>query len=121
MFRFGTTAAIRGYARDVFGGLAMADLRYDDRTTRRSKEELLRVGLFAPPTGDVAVPDVIQRSWRRCLSIAAPQTRVDVPYRDAVDRHAQLVDAARPVFDRIATHLAGTGVALFLSDNNGQI
>lgn len=99
----------------------MADLRYDDRTTRRSKEELLRVGLFGAPTGEVAVPDVIQRSWRRCLSIAAPQARIDVPYRDAVDRQAQLVQAARPVFDRIATHLAGTGVALFLSDNNGQI
>jgi transcriptional regulator of acetoin/glycerol metabolism len=99
----------------------MAELRYDDGTTRRSKEELLRLGLLAPPTSEVAVPDVIQRSWRRCLSVAAPQTRIDVPYRDAVDRHAQLVAAARPVFDRIATHLAGTGVALFLSDNNGQI
>lgn len=98
----------------------MPDPFYDDRTTRQAKQGLLDAGLLAS-TLEPDVPDVIQRSWRRCLSISAPIVRVDVAYRDTVDRHGQLLDAARPVFERIGGHLAGMGVALFLSDKSGQI
>lgn len=108
----------------------MPDPFYDDRATRRAKQGLLDCGLLdsglldsglLARAAEPGVPDVIQRSWRRCLSISVPSVRVDVAYRDAVDRHGQLLEAARPVFERIGAHLAGMGVALFLSDKTGQI
>jgi len=92
----------------------------DDDLTRQSKAALMRDGLRAD-TADNRVPDVIVRSWRRCVSVSVPQQAVDVPYLDAVDRHTQLVESAAAVFDRLGSHLDGIDVALFLSDSHGQI
>lgn len=101
--------------------MSTPDLVYDDSRTRRSREDLLNSGLFAARAPEPGVPDVIIRSWRRCLSESVPQTRAVIPYLDTVDRQAQLVEAARPVMQRVAENLGGIEVALFLSDNKGQI
>lgn len=101
--------------------MAVPEIVYDDRRTRQTREDLLRNGLYAAPAPEAEVPAVILRSWRRCLSVSVPQSRVTVPYLDAVDRHARLIDAATPVIDRVAEHLDGIDVAMFLSDHKGQI
>jgi sigma-54 dependent transcriptional regulator, acetoin dehydrogenase operon transcriptional activator AcoR len=111
----------RALKRAILKIVAVPEIVYDDRRTRQAREDLLRNGLFAAPAPDAEVPAVILRSWRRCLSVSVPQSRVAVPYLDAVERHAQLIDAATPVIDRVAEHLDGIDVAMFLSDNKGQI
>ncbi|GAB3681633.1 sigma-54-dependent Fis family transcriptional regulator [Saccharopolyspora tripterygii] len=96
-------------------------LPFDEDAVRRAKEALLTNGLLTSPVSQPGVRDIIERSWRRCIGEGVPaQPRFNGSW-DAAERQSILVDAARPVLERLSEHLADARVALFLSDDKGHI
>ncbi|MEJ8854059.1 helix-turn-helix domain-containing protein [Variovorax robiniae] len=70
----------------------------------------------------------ISRSWQRCLSAGhRPQQRVSFDAvsaqhaRRMAERNRGLVDAARPVLDRLARAIADTGYFAILTDARGVV
>lgn len=97
-------------------------MRSDQARTRRALERLLDQGLLATPVAQSGVPDVIERSWRRCVGAEVPIARHDIPY--VADVHGlapRLHAAAAPVLDRLGDDLGDASVAMFLSDEQGRI
>lgn len=93
----------------------------DQERTRQAREELLAVGLGPAPRRRPDVPEVIERSWRRCLGEVAPDRSATVTRTDATERSRALCDAARPVLTRLGDHLGDLRVAMVLSDDTGRI
>ncbi|MGY2083991.1 sigma-54-dependent Fis family transcriptional regulator [Blastococcus sp. SYSU DS0539] len=88
---------------------------------RAAREELLAQGLLAHPEPTRGVPEVIERSWRRCVGEAVPTAPGSVRYSGAVQLDPRLREAAAPVLDRLSEHLADVRVAMFVSNERGEI
>lgn len=88
---------------------------------RRARDDLLVNGLLDSPVSIPGVRSVIERSWRRCVGDAVSPRPESIPYRDPADRQPRLREAAAPVLARLGADLAGARVAMFLSDEHGQI
>ncbi|MEU6346425.1 SpoIIE family protein phosphatase [Streptomyces sp. NPDC046977] len=67
----------------------------------------------------VRVP--ILASWERCQAAGLDPERLDVPYTRDIDLAGPLARAARPVLDRLADALAGSGTAVLLTDGSGLV
>lgn len=67
----------------------------------------------------VRVP--ILASWERCQAVGLDPERLDVPYTRDIDLAGPLARAARPVLDRLADALAGSGTAVLLTDGSGLV
>lgn len=98
-----------------------ADEPFDPGRTRRAKEHLVDGGLLATPAARSGVRDVIERSWRRCVSESVPIAPAAVDYRDPSGPRSALCEAAAPVLARLGEHLTDARVAMFVSDPAGTI
>ncbi|MFJ5220552.1 SpoIIE family protein phosphatase [Streptomyces sp. NPDC088354] len=67
----------------------------------------------------VRVP--ILASWERCQAAGLDPEHLDVPYTRDIDLAGPLARAARPVLDRLADALAGSGTAVLLTDGSGLV
>jgi transcriptional regulator of acetoin/glycerol metabolism len=67
------------------------------------------------------VREHIGASWRRSLQSGLSPHRLDVPFDGDVDSDGLLVRAARPVLDQLAADLAGSSVAVLLTNERSQI
>jgi transcriptional regulator of acetoin/glycerol metabolism len=93
----------------------------DPDRVRRARDDLLARGLLARPEPTRVVPDAIERSWRRCVGEAVPTAPTSVRYSGAVELDPRLREAAAPVLDRLSEHLADVRVAMFVSNERGEI
>jgi transcriptional regulator of acetoin/glycerol metabolism len=93
---------------------------HSDRV-RQAREDLLARGLLAPPEPMRAVPEVIERSWRRCVGEEVPTAPASIRYSGAVQLDPRLREAATPVLNRLSEHLADLPVAMFVSNERGEI
>jgi sigma-54 dependent transcriptional regulator, acetoin dehydrogenase operon transcriptional activator AcoR len=89
--------------------------------TRRSREALLDGGLLTEPPGLSGVPQLIERSWRRCVGDEVPVAPDLIDYREPGDALPVLRRAAGPVLDRLKDSFADVPVAMVLSDATGRI
>jgi sigma-54 dependent transcriptional regulator, acetoin dehydrogenase operon transcriptional activator AcoR len=89
--------------------------------TRRSREALVDGGLLVEPPGRSGVPQLIERSWRRCVGEEVPVAPDLIGYRDPADALPALRRAAEPVLARLADSFADVPVAMVLSDATGRI
>jgi DNA-binding CsgD family transcriptional regulator len=67
------------------------------------------------------VREHIGASWQRSLQSRLSPDRLDVPWDPDVDDDGLLVRAARPVLDQLASDLAGSRVAVLLTNERGQV
>src|SRR4051812_18167036 len=88
---------------------------------RRARDDLLARGLLAQPAARSGVPEIIERSWRRCASEAVPTSPASIRYSSSIDLDPRLREAAAPVLERLSEHLADVRVAMFISNERGQI
>lgn len=63
----------------------------------------------------------IAASWERSVHAGLRPDRFDVPYVEEIDDDGRLMWAARPVIDRVAEDLDGSGIALILTDGRGHV
>lgn len=91
----------------------------DRERLRRAKENLLSAGLLASASS--ALPDRIERSWRRSISQGVTPERTGLVEPVEADRDERLLTAARPVLDRLAEEVADLCVGVVLSDADGII
>lgn len=89
--------------------------------TRRSREALLDGGLLVVPPGAAGVPQLIERSWRRCVGEQVPVGPATIGYREPEDVSPALFRAAEPVLARLRDSFADVPVAMVLSDATGRI
>jgi transcriptional regulator of acetoin/glycerol metabolism len=87
---------------------------------RQAREALMQSGLRGTLPPDTAVPEVIERSWRRSISLSIEGTAAS-PHQHEIDPETALCLAAAPVLDRWQQQLSGTPISLFLSDRAGRI
>lgn len=87
---------------------------------RQAREELMRSGLRGSFGPGSVVPEAIERSWRRSISLSI-EAGAPVPDQHEIDPETALCLAAAPVLDRWQQQLAGTPISLFLSDRAGRI
>lgn len=88
---------------------------------RRARDDLLARGLLARPEPTGAVPEVIERSWRRCVGEAVPTAPASIRYSSSVQLDPRFLEAAAPVLHRLSEHLADVPVAMFVSNERGEI
>jgi sigma-54 dependent transcriptional regulator, acetoin dehydrogenase operon transcriptional activator AcoR len=93
----------------------------DPDRIRQARDDLLAQGVLARLEPTRAVPEVIERSWRRCVSEAVPTAPASIRYSSAVALDPRLREAAAPVLERLGEHLADVRVAMFLSNERGEI
>ncbi|WP_208379059.1 sigma-54-dependent Fis family transcriptional regulator [Cumulibacter soli] len=88
---------------------------------RAVKVDLASAGLLSrgPRTG--AVPDPIERSWRRSISLGVSPGRADLAEPADAELDDELIRAARPVLNRLARDVADMCVGVVLSDVDGVI
>lgn len=98
-----------------------AHLPFDHETIRRVKERLCTEGLLTSTALQPGVRTVIERSWRRCIGEGLPTQPRSIASWNTGERQSTLLQAARPVLERLCDHLADARIALFLSDNRGRI
>lgn len=89
--------------------------------TRRSREALVGGGLLSQPPGRSGVPQLIEKSWRRCVGEQVPVAPDHIGYRDPGDAQSMLRRAAMPVLERLKGSFADVPVAMVLSDATGLI
>jgi len=87
---------------------------------RQAREELKRSGLRGSLGPGSVVPEAIERSWRRSISLSI-EAGAPVPDQHEIDPETALCLAAAPVLDRWQQQLSGTPISLFLSDRAGRI
>ena len=93
-----------------------------DRPPTRATVSQAREHLLAGTTeGAAAVRGDIATSWRRSLRTGVVPDSVDVPYEDSLRTPHRLLDAARPVVDRIAGQLLDTSATFLLANADAQI
>jgi transcriptional regulator of acetoin/glycerol metabolism len=97
-------------------------LPVDHDEVRSAKEKLISHGLLrgvdSPP---LWLPDEIDRSWRRSISVGANRATGAIQFLNEFDGDSELSRAARPVLDRLADTLQDMGTSVFLADRTGQI
>lgn len=91
-------------------------------------ESARRCVMHGAGSGQTAIESWIERSWRRCLAAGQrPEQRVDFDLvsttarRRALDANQPLVQAARPVLDRLSRALASTRYFAILTDGQGIV
>ena len=67
------------------------------------------------------MPQLIERSWRRCAGDEVPAAPDRIAYQEPDDVDPAFVRAAEPVLDRLRDSFAEVPVAMVLSDANGRI
>jgi len=87
---------------------------------RQAREALVQSGLAGPVAPSNVVPEAIERSWRRSISLSI-EAGAPVPEQYEIDPETALCLAAAPVLDRWQQQLSGTPISLFLSDRAGRI
>lgn len=94
----------------------------DQKAIQRAKTNLLSYGLLDYTPAGSGVRDIIDRSWRRCVGQSVPAFEMPAPlYVGAPSEPSELQRAAAPVLARLSEHLGAVDVAMFLSDNHGNI
>ncbi len=82
-------------------------------------------GALAAVAAGADVPGYVRRhigvSWRRSLESGLTPDHVEVPFDPDVEDDGLLARAARPVLDQLATDLAGSRVAVLLTNERGQV
>jgi transcriptional regulator of acetoin/glycerol metabolism len=78
----------------------------------RAREAFLTSG--EPDVDDVR--EAILTSWRRSRFWGVDVDQVELPYRSDVDPEDRLVDAAKPVLDRLERELSGARMSVLLTD-----
>jgi sigma-54 dependent transcriptional regulator, acetoin dehydrogenase operon transcriptional activator AcoR len=92
------------------------------RRTRDIRERYLAAGdpeRLPPP--DCGVRREIVMSWRRSLLSGVDTAGTDLPRDSGAVPPARLVEAARPVLDRLASQIAGTQAWAFLADRECRL
>lgn len=97
------------------------DAPLDAEAIRQAREELRIDGLLAHPGRTSGIPEVIERSWRRCVGEAVPTAPTWIRHSDAVELDPRLLEAATPVLRRLSEHLGDVRVAMFVANERGQI
>lgn len=92
---------------------------FDRDRLRQAKEDLLTVGLLM--SANTALPDKIERSWRRSISQGVTPERTGLVDPVDAERDEQLLTAARPVLGRLAEEIADLCVGVVLGDAQGII
>jgi sigma-54 dependent transcriptional regulator, acetoin dehydrogenase operon transcriptional activator AcoR len=87
---------------------------------RQAREALMQSGLRGSVGPGNVVPEAIERSWRRSISLSI-EPSAPVPEQYEIDPETALCLAAAPVLDRWQQQLSGTPISLFLSDRAGRI
>jgi len=87
---------------------------------RQAREALMQSGLRSSLDPGSVVPEAIERSWRRSISLSI-EANARVPEHYEIDPETALCLAAGPVLDRWQQQLSGTPISLFLSDRAGRI
>ncbi|MFD7631719.1 SpoIIE family protein phosphatase, partial [Streptomyces sp. NPDC059851] len=82
----------------------------------RSRERFL---LGEPVEGGVR--SAILSSWERCRLLGLSPDQTELPFRDDFDPDSQLVRAAAPVLDQLASRFAGSRMNVCLADGNGTV
>jgi DNA-binding CsgD family transcriptional regulator len=67
------------------------------------------------------VREHIGASWQRSLQSGLTPDRLEVPFDPDVNRDGLLAQAARPVLDQLAADLAGSRIAVLLTNERGQV
>jgi transcriptional regulator of acetoin/glycerol metabolism/DNA-binding CsgD family transcriptional regulator len=67
------------------------------------------------------VREHIGASWQRSLQSGLTPDRLEVPFDPNVNRDGLLAQAARPVLHQLAADLAGSSVAVLLTNERGQV
>jgi transcriptional regulator of acetoin/glycerol metabolism len=98
-----------------------ADAPSSPEAIRGALEELRAEGLLAHPEPVPGVPDVIDRSWRRCVGEAVPTAPTWIRHSSAVEMDPRLLEAANPVLTRLSEQLGDVRVAMFVANERGQI
>ncbi|MEU6559394.1 sigma-54-dependent Fis family transcriptional regulator [Nocardia nova] len=94
----------------------------DNDLVRSAKETLISRGLLRSIDRQQPwVPEQIDRSWRRSISVGATRATNAFQFVNEFDNESELSRAARPVLDRLADTLQDMGTAIFLADRSGQI
>jgi DNA-binding CsgD family transcriptional regulator len=101
-------------------GCPRKTVRAPQNTSSRDLRDALNALLKGADLPDY-VPGQIGASWRRSIESGLNPSRVDVPFDPDVDSDGLLVKAARPVLDELASDLAGTRVAVLLTNERGQV
>jgi transcriptional regulator of acetoin/glycerol metabolism len=98
------------------GGVPTAGVSDQAASLARAREAFLTSSAseLEAPTGDVR--ESILTSWRRSRFFGVTADRVEPPYRDDLDVNQRLVDAARPVLDRLERELGGAKMTAILTD-----
>lgn len=93
----------------------------DAARIRQAREELRAQGLLARPEPTRGVPEVIDRSWRRCVGDAVPTAPTWIRHSSSVEVDPRLLEAATPVLSRLSEHLGDVRVAMFVANDRGEI
>jgi len=93
----------------------------DRERTRRTRDTIVDGGLLQVPPGGAGVPQLIERSWRRCVGDAVPVAPDITRYEEPADLAPLLCRAAEPVLARLRDSLADVPVAIVLADPAGRI
>ncbi|GAB3302843.1 hypothetical protein EK0264_02320 [Epidermidibacterium keratini] len=87
---------------------------------REAKENLIADGLLGGSTPG-AIPDLIERSWRRSLAQGVAPHRLGDRDIAVVNTESLLYRGALPVMQQLANDLADMEVAALISDARGRI
>ncbi|MGW0827853.1 SpoIIE family protein phosphatase [Streptomyces sp. NPDC002845] len=68
---------------------------------------------------DVRVP--ILSSWQRSRALGVVPNELEIPYQEAPAQEHRLLDAAKPVLDRLESRLRGGHVSVILTDGQGWV
>ncbi|MFD8232162.1 sigma-54-dependent Fis family transcriptional regulator [Streptomyces sp. NPDC059696] len=87
------------------------------RTSLRLARERFLSGRPLPP----GVPEEVVAAWRRARFFGVPHDAAQPPAPPSLPRESTLLDAARPVLDRIVPALDGGGLRLALTDERLRV
>jgi transcriptional regulator of acetoin/glycerol metabolism len=91
-------------------------------TSARASASTARERLLTGDADDVgSVRREIATSWQRSLRMGVVPDSVDVPYDDSLPTPHRLIDAARPVVDRMAAQLVDTSATILLANSEAKI
>lgn len=88
-----------------------------DAAVRSARERVLTDG----EAGGESVRTDIATSWRRSLLTGVVPESLEVPYDDSLPTPHRLIEAARPVVDRMAAQLVDTSATFLLANSDAQI
>ncbi|WP_246203866.1 SpoIIE family protein phosphatase [Streptomyces tailanensis] len=63
----------------------------------------------------------ILSSWQRSRALGVVPNQLEIPYQEDLDQECRLLDAARPVLDRLESAVRGGQVSVILTDGQGWV